>query len=125
MKQKKKKKKEEIKEENIVEMNFAKQSVMVNGAILTGKIDKVIKDQDGKWIVVDFKTGKGFDSFDKTKLTKYDKIKLHHYRYQLMMYKLLVDNSRDYNSQTVKEGVLEFVEEAITDGREQMEENRK
>lgn len=106
-------KKEEIKSGAHVEINFAKQSVMVDGALCTGKIDKVIEDDDKNWTVVDLKTGKGFSAWDEAGQTVYDEIKLHHYRYQLMMYKILVENSRDYATHTVRKGVLEFVEEEI------------
>ncbi len=104
-------KKKEIKGEHMVELNFSKQSVVIDGALLTGKIDKIMEDEEGNWTVVDWKTGKGFNSFDEPKLSIYDEIKLHHYRYQLMMYKLLVEHSRDYSHHKVKEGVLEFIEE--------------
>lgn len=104
-------KKGEIKGEHIVELNFSKQSVNIDGALLTGKIDKIVEDKDGNWTVVDFKTGKGFSAFDEPKLSVYDELKLHHYRYQLMMYKLLVENSRDHANHKVTRGILEFVEE--------------
>lgn len=104
-------KKNEIKLGWQVEINFAKQTVMLSGALLTGKIDKVIEDDEKNWIVVDLKTGKGFSSWDEEKLSVYDELKLHHYKYQLMMYKILVENSRDYSGHKVTEGVLEFVEE--------------
>lgn len=104
-------KKDEIKGEHIVELNFAKQSVLVDGALLTGKIDKIIEYEDKEWEVIDLKTGKGFSEWEETGLTVYDKLKLHHYRYQLMMYKILVENSRDYSNHKVTSGVLEFVEE--------------
>lgn len=104
-------KKGEIKAEHVVELNFAQQSVQLNGALLTGKIDKIVKGEDGSWTVIDFKTGKGYSSFEEPKLSAYDEIKLHHYRYQLMMYKILVECSRDYDGHKVETGVLEFVEE--------------
>jgi DNA helicase-2/ATP-dependent DNA helicase PcrA len=104
-------KKNDIKGEHIVELNFAKQSVMLDGALLNGKIDKIIEGNDKEWHVVDLKTGKGFDGWEEPGLTVYDKLKLHHYRYQLMMYKILVENSRDYSEHTVTSGTLEFVEE--------------
>jgi DNA helicase-2/ATP-dependent DNA helicase PcrA len=104
-------KKQEIKGEHVVELNFSKQSVNIDGALLTGKIDKIIEDGEGNWTVVDFKTGKGFSAFDESKLSIYDELKLHHYRYQLMIYKLLVEHSRDHSKHTVTKGVLEFVEE--------------
>jgi DNA helicase-2/ATP-dependent DNA helicase PcrA len=106
-------KKDEIKKGYQVEVNFAKQSVMIDGALLTGKIDKVIEGEEETWTVVDLKTGKGFSGWDETSQSAYDEIKLHHYRYQLMMYKILVENSRDYHTHTVEKGVLEFVEEQM------------
>lgn len=101
----------DIRGEHLVELNFAKQGVQVDGALFTGKIDKVVEEADGSWTVIDFKTGKGFDSFDEVKLADYEEVKLHNYRHQLMMYKLLVEHSRSHSSHTVTKGVLEFVEE--------------
>lgn len=106
-------KKESFDGKAIVECNFAKQGVMVDGAHITGKIDMITLLPDNGFVVTDLKTGKGFNSFDEPKQSIYDEIKLHHYRYQLMMYKILVENSRDYSSYEVKEGVLEFVEEEV------------
>jgi DNA helicase II / ATP-dependent DNA helicase PcrA len=108
-------KKGEIRGEHIVELNFGKQSVQIDGALFTGKIDKIIEGDDKTWKVIDFKTGKGFEGWDDGKLTVYNELKLHHYRYQLMMYKLLVEHSRDHNIHTVTEGVLEFIEESDGD----------
>lgn len=107
--------KNEIKGEHVVELNFAKQSVMVDGALLTGKIDKIVENEDKEWTVVDLKTGKGFSAWDEEKLSAYDELKLHNYRHQLMMYKILVENSRDHNARKVTEAVLEFVEESKDD----------
>ena len=106
-------KKDEIKTGTQVEINFAKQSVMVDGALLTGKIDKVLVNNNKEWVVVDLKTGKGFSDWDEKGQSAYDEIKLHHYRYQLMMYKILVEHSRDYASHSVVSGVLEFTEEEM------------
>lgn len=106
-------KKEEIKKGYQVEINFAKQTVMVDGALLNGKIDKVIESEDKTWTVVDLKTGKGFSEWDERGQSVYDELKLHHYKYQLMMYKILVENSRDYHTHTVTGGVLEFTEEIV------------
>ncbi len=103
--------KDSIKGEHIVELNFAKQSVVLGDALINGKIDKIIEADDKSWTVVDLKTGKGFDAWDEGKLTVYDELKLHHYRLQLMMYKILVENSRDHNMHKVTHGILEFVEE--------------
>jgi DNA helicase-2/ATP-dependent DNA helicase PcrA len=95
----------------VVECNFAHQGVVIDGAHITGKIDKMDPLHDKVLVVTDLKTGKGFSSFTEPRLTGYDEIKLHHYRFQLLMYKILVENSRDYENYTVEKGVLEFVEE--------------
>lgn len=95
----------------IVEANFAHEGVVIEGAHITGKIDKMTEIEKKVLSVVDLKTGKGFSSFEEPKLTDYDEIKLHHYRHQLLFYKLLIENSRTYEGYTVKDGSLEFVEE--------------
>src|SRR3990167_8306925 len=58
--------------------------------------------------VTDYKTGK--PTRDWKGKTDYEKIKLHKYRQQLMFYKLLVEHSRNYNTYTVENGCLQFVE---------------
>lgn len=96
---------------HLIERNFANEGVVVNGAHLSGKIDKIILG-DGTMQVVDFKTGKpssswqGKDEFEKQKMLRY--------RRQLLFYKLLVENSAAYGKRfTAKSGALEFLE---TDG---------
>jgi DNA helicase-2/ATP-dependent DNA helicase PcrA len=59
---------------------------------------------------VDFKTGKAFSSWDEAK-TDVDKIKLHKYRQQLIVYKLLLENSIHYKNLPVGKLSLWFVEE--------------
>ncbi len=108
--------KTKMKKEHLVELNFKHQGVQVDGALLTGKIDKVVQEDDGAWTVVDFKTGKGVSSWDDGDTEEYMKVKLHNYRYQLMMYKLLVEHSRDYSGHIVNKGILEFVEEEDGEG---------
>lgn len=103
----------------IVEANFAHDGVVIDGARITGKIDKMIVGEEKTLSVVDLKTGKGFSSFDEPKLTEYDEIKLHHYRHQLLFYKLLIEHSRTYEGYSVESGALEFVEEE-EDGKIQM-----
>lgn len=92
-----------------VELNFAGQQVMIGDAHLTGSLDLVDISTDDKTIIVsDYKTGKASASW--TGKTDYEKIKLHKYKQQLMFYKLLVEQSRDYNQYTVEKGCLQFVE---------------
>lgn len=97
---------ESIDPEHIIETNFAGQGVIIEGAHLTGKIDKMVKIN--RIITVhDFKTGKakagwkGAGFREDSQLLKYKR--------QLVFYKLLVENSRDFGDFTVKQGVLEFV----------------
>ena len=93
----------------VVERSFASQGVMVGDARLTGAIDLMEIDKEAKKIIVtDYKTGKSLDNWRGS--LDYEKIKLHKYRQQLMMYKLLIENSRDYANYHVSQGVLEFVE---------------
>lgn len=92
-----------------VELNFAGQQSIVDGAHLTGKIDLVDIDTANKTVVVtDYKTGHPSQSWKGT--TDYEKIKLHRYRQQLLFYKLLVEHSRDYHTYSVTHGVLQFIE---------------
>lgn len=92
------------------EYSFASQGVTLNGARLTGAIDLLEIDKANKIIrVIDYKTGK--PSSDWKGNDDFERIKLHKYRQQLMMYKLLVENSRDFgNKFTVNNGSLKFVE---------------
>jgi DNA helicase-2/ATP-dependent DNA helicase PcrA len=92
-----------------VEQNFASDGVMIGDAKLTGMIDLIDVDDKAKTIqVTDYKTGKSTTSWQGK--TEYEKIKLHHYRQQLMFYKLLIENSRQYADYTVTKGVIEYVE---------------
>jgi DNA helicase-2/ATP-dependent DNA helicase PcrA len=100
------------------EYNFRYQGVVINGARLTGAVDLLEIDQNAKTIIVtDYKTGKASHHWHGS--SDFEKRKLHKYRQQLMMYKLLIENSRDFKGYTVTEGRLTFIEPdatgAITD----------
>jgi DNA helicase-2/ATP-dependent DNA helicase PcrA len=91
------------------EFDFANQDVHVGDAHLTGKLDVVDIDKTARTaIVTDYKTGKALASWDKG--DDFEKIKAHHYRQQLLFYKLLIENSRDWRQYTMSEGILQFVE---------------
>lgn len=90
-----------------IETDFKNQGVILGDARITGKIDKMIQDGD-EMRVVDFKTGKTFDEWETSRAD--EKVKLYKYRRQLIFYKILVENSRDYNTYKVNEGALEFLE---------------
>lgn len=95
--------------DQIVERNFYGQDVVVGGVKLTGVLDVMQIDKANKTITItDYKTGKCYSTWRGA--TDFDKIKLHKFKQQLMLYKLLVENSREFGGYTVQKGVLEFVE---------------
>ncbi len=94
---------------DLVERGFNNDGVIVGGAKLSGKIDKLHFLRDGGLEVIDFKTGKPSASWQGR--DEYEKIKLHKYRQQLLFYKFLVENSASFHNKLfVRSGALEFVE---------------
>lgn len=92
-----------------VEQNFSGEAIVVDGARITGAIDLIDIDTDEKTIfVTDYKTGKAASSWKGR--DEHEKIKLHHYEQQLMLYKLLIENSRQFDGYTVTGARIEFVE---------------
>jgi DNA helicase-2/ATP-dependent DNA helicase PcrA len=80
-----------------------------SGARLTGLIDLISIDKKAKTLTLtDYKTGKA--AKDWRGQSDYEKIKLHKYRQQLLFYKLLLENSREFAGYTVEKGIIEFVE---------------
>lgn len=98
------------------EEDFSSQGVVLGNekrqARITGKIDKIIVTTDGltnkKFIVADFKTGKAHPKWNESGIDT--QVKLQNYRRQLVFYKLLVENSRDFNQYKVTQGQLEFLD---------------
>lgn len=92
-----------------VEQNFSGEAIQIGDTRVTGAIDLLDIDTDEKTIfVTDYKTGKAATSWKGR--DEHEKIKLHHYEQQLMMYKLLIENSRQFDGYTVTGARLEFVE---------------
>lgn len=120
----------EFEATDMVEVNFKEQGVLIDDASsssvhradgervpahITGKIDRIIQVGGGRIVVCDFKTGKPKKEWAPK--NEYEKIKLYEYERQLLFYKILIDNSRDYkNKYTVESGKLMFVE-PTADGR--------
>ncbi|HEX4662696.1 MAG TPA: ATP-dependent DNA helicase [Candidatus Saccharimonadales bacterium] len=100
-------------EDQIVEKSFANQGIHIGDALLAGNIDLIdINKISHEIIVTDYKTGKALSSWQGK--TDFEKIKLHKYKQQLMLYKLLIEHSRDYgHTYKVEIGVLEFVEPRV------------
>lgn len=99
-----------FKAEQKVERSFSHQGVVVDDIRLSGTIDLIdINHRSSEIIVTDYKTGKPSSSWQGK--TDFEKVKLHKYRQQLMLYKLLIEHSRDYgNKFKVNQAALEFVE---------------
>jgi len=95
------------------ELDFTNQHCIVGEAHLSGKLDLVDIDKTDQTITItDYKTGK--PSANWTGSSPYEKIKLHKYKQQLLFYKLLVENSRDFHSYDIKQEIMQFVEPDTT-----------
>jgi DNA helicase II / ATP-dependent DNA helicase PcrA len=104
------KKQLEFKQKDIVEFNFRDQGVILDGAELNGKIDRIVVLEDGNLEVHDYKTGKPLESWEDN-TDPYKKTKAYEYERQLTFYKLLVENSREFSGKNkAVKGVLDFVE---------------
>lgn len=87
------------------ELDFKTQNVILGEAHITGKLDLVDIDTLAKTVrVTDYKTGKPSGKWVSSN------IKFHKYRQQLLFYKLLVENSRDYHMLNVVDCEMQFVE---------------
>lgn len=102
---------------DIVEADFSKEGVVIDGAHLTGKIDFLRKEEGGKrgYTVIDFKTGDSYNAWNEAKLSEYEKHKLHKYRQQLIVYKLLLEGSKSYQ-EGAESLSLFFVEDKVSEG---------
>jgi len=103
-----------FKESDIVEMNFKAEGVIVSGARLTGKIDRIAYIGDNEAIAYDLKTGKASLDWEGDDMRK--KIQLHGYRRQLLFYKLLIENATTLGDRSMDHGVLHFLEPHTTKG---------
>jgi DNA helicase-2/ATP-dependent DNA helicase PcrA len=89
---------------SIPEIDFAREGVLLEDAILNGKIDRLEIDKDNKTVsIADFKTGKPHTKWDR-------EIKLIKYKQQLYFYKILIEGSHTWQNYKVSEARLEFVE---------------
>ncbi len=105
-----KKRAKNITPKDLIERGFNNDGVVIAGARLSGKIDKIHFEDSGV-SVIDFKTGKPSNNWLGKE--EYEKLKLHKYRQQLLFYKLLVENSASYKGKLmVNHGELEFIEPA-------------
>ena len=95
--------------DGMIEYNLAHENIQIGEAHITGKLDYVYI-VDNKVNVLDWKTGKTLHSWDKG-LSAVEKVKAHRYKYQLMMYRLLIESSNKFKSYSMGEFGLQFVED--------------
>jgi len=91
----------------VLEYDFSLANIWLDGVNLAGKID-LIQIFGDKIIVTEFKTGKPLQ--DLGKVSDLDKIKLWKYTNQLIFYKILTQNSREFKNYTFDLGVLQFLD---------------
>jgi DNA helicase-2/ATP-dependent DNA helicase PcrA len=93
------------------EVDFKHQGVTLGGVLLTGKIDRIYEGENGIQ-VIDIKSGNSFTDFEykKSKNDDYENIKKHNYKQQLLMYKILLEESREYRNKNIIEGTLSFID---------------
>ncbi len=112
-----------------IEVDMKHEGVLLGEAHIVGKLD-LLRIHNKHYEVIDFKTGKAFSSWDEAK-SDTDKIKIHKYRQQLIVYKLLLENSIHYRDLPVGKLSLWFVEEkefselVLDVSKEEVERTRK
>ena len=87
-----------------VEVNFAKDRILVGDARVTGKADVIREEEDGI-VIVDYKTGAGGSDWDE----KRKEAPRHGNRRQLLFYVILAQRSARFAGKRVKEAKLAFV----------------
>jgi DNA helicase II / ATP-dependent DNA helicase PcrA len=90
-----------------IEFNFDSQNAAFQGCELTGKIDKMSFNEN-EIIVSDYKTGKHLDDWQGR--SESQKLKIWKYKNQLIFYKLLIENSRDFSKYNIDQSNLIFLE---------------
>ena len=95
----------DLKPGDFYEYDFQNEKSRVGDVALSGKIDRIIIDEKRRVIhVLDYKTGRAYGRWQP------GIVKLHLFRQQLMIYKLLIENSARFREYKVEKGIIEFVE---------------
>ena len=81
---------------------------MVGQARLTGRLDVLEIDKHSAR-TLDYKTGKAISNWNGQGKQDYEQVKMHHYRQQLLFYKLLVDGSRSWGDKGIRLDKAELV----------------
>jgi DNA helicase-2/ATP-dependent DNA helicase PcrA len=96
------------------EVDFKHEGVMLGEAKLKGVLDRMDLDETEKRVdIADYKTGHAYGKWELPPSSKeFERIKLHHYRQQLMFYDVLVAGASDWGKHGwhVGQSALKFVE---------------
>lgn len=90
---------------NIPEQKLS--DIRLGTAVLSGKLDRIDKNEDGI-VIVDYKTGRPLSSFD-TK-NKIDRLKAHKHKMQLIFYSLLAQEHPKYSQYQNISGQMVYVD---------------
>ena len=108
----------QLKKTDRFEYDFQNEASSAGEARLAGKIDRLIIDEKSRSItVMDYKTGQSYQRWQS------GVIKLHKFRQQLNVYKLLIESSARFRNYKVEKGIIEFVEPDETGRLNQLELN--
>jgi DNA helicase-2/ATP-dependent DNA helicase PcrA len=90
------------------EFSFRNHDVQLGQVPLTGQLDRLDLDNQNKLLkVVDYKTGKPFTT---SQWLKVNNLKSWKYRRQMLFYKILIEESGEFESFDINSGAVEFVE---------------
>ncbi|MES2930600.1 MAG: ATP-dependent DNA helicase [Patescibacteria group bacterium] len=96
------------------EVDFSAEGVIIGDAHITGKIDLLKIKADNIVDVYDFKTGKSIPEKNKSDA---DKVKEWNFKNQIIFYKLLVENSKNFKNYKMGNGIFIFVEPEIINSK--------
>ena len=97
------------------EVDFSNEGVIIDAAHITGKIDLLKIGNDNFIDVYDFKTGNPIPDKNKSDT---DKVKEWNFKNQIIFYKLLIENSKNYKKYQMRKGIFVFVEPDVVSGKE-------
>lgn len=93
------------------EVKFGSERIVVDGIVVTGKIDHIVVDEASKTIeVYDYKTGSYHDGKWTAHPSSYQQM------LQLIFYKMLLNHSREYRDYKVTKGHILYVVKNKKDG---------
>lgn len=94
----------------VTEYDLSKEKIIFDGQKISGRLDAIKIDKKQKTIeIIDYKTGTGFEEFPKRINANTKQLK---YLFQLLFYRLLVENSSEFKDYKVTTGRMIFVEES-------------